>query len=269
MNADVVMSEFDNEPKPSRRLWIFAALGALALHLGGAALAVTHLRASNVDDTFGAQAIEVGLQLTSPELDETDLPLGPGTEASAPSQQSVEQKPEVQQAELPKDVPTNADDPDQAVAPSEEKKPEEEEDPKAAAMAAPEAEAVRETAKQTIDAPLPRTDVAMAPNIGLGKDTQKLKAEWGAKIRAYLLSHLRYPKVRKDKTVTIRVSLVLDRQGHLLSVGISQSSGDPIFDKAAISMVRRSAPLPRPPVALTDDQFAFALPMRFKVKGTN
>ena len=34
------MSDLDNEPKPSKRLWVCAAAGALALHLCGVALAV-------------------------------------------------------------------------------------------------------------------------------------------------------------------------------------------------------------------------------------
>ena len=38
------MTDID-EQKPSRRLWISAAVIALALHVGGAALAIAHLQA--------------------------------------------------------------------------------------------------------------------------------------------------------------------------------------------------------------------------------
>ena len=44
LKAQAAMSDLELEQKPSRRLWIFAALTALALHLGGATLAVSHLR---------------------------------------------------------------------------------------------------------------------------------------------------------------------------------------------------------------------------------
>ena len=47
---NIEMSDLDTEQKPSRRLWILAALGALALHVGGAALAVAHLRTDDPDD---------------------------------------------------------------------------------------------------------------------------------------------------------------------------------------------------------------------------
>ena len=48
------MSDLETEQKPSRRLWIFAAVGALALHLGCAALAVAHLQTDDADDSLGA-----------------------------------------------------------------------------------------------------------------------------------------------------------------------------------------------------------------------
>ena len=48
------------EQRSSRRLWMFAAVGAVALHVGGAALAVAHLRSEDPDDSLGAPAIEIG-----------------------------------------------------------------------------------------------------------------------------------------------------------------------------------------------------------------
>ena len=73
------------EQKPSRRLWIFAAVIALALHVGGAALAIAHLQTDEADDALGAPAIEVGLELASVHREATDLPPGPDTDASAAS----------------------------------------------------------------------------------------------------------------------------------------------------------------------------------------
>ena len=75
------MTDID-EQKPSRRLWIFAAVIALALHIGGAALAIAHLQAEEADDALGASAIEIGLELASVRREVTDLPPGPDTDAS-------------------------------------------------------------------------------------------------------------------------------------------------------------------------------------------
>ena len=38
---------------------------ALALHVGGAALAIVHLQTEEADDALGASAIEVGLELVN------------------------------------------------------------------------------------------------------------------------------------------------------------------------------------------------------------
>ena len=117
------MSELDTEQKSSRRLWMFAAIGALALHAGGAALAFAHLKADDLDEAVGAPAIEIGLEMTSPRVQPTDLPAGPDTEASVASPAMAEQKAEVKETELPKDVPTESENADRAVTPNDKDKP--------------------------------------------------------------------------------------------------------------------------------------------------
>ena len=57
------MSDLDSERKPSRRLWILAALAALALHLGGAALAIAHLQTNDGDDGLGAAGVEIAFEM--------------------------------------------------------------------------------------------------------------------------------------------------------------------------------------------------------------
>src|SRR5258708_13149396 len=84
------MSGLETEQKPSRHLsgvaaiWIAAAVGALALHVGGAALAIVHLQADDTDESLGAPGIEVGLELMSSRAEPTYLPAGPDPDASPP-----------------------------------------------------------------------------------------------------------------------------------------------------------------------------------------
>src|ERR1043166_10168934 len=96
------MSEFDFEAKPSRKLWVLAGLAALALHVGGAALAIAHLRTDDPDDDLGAPAIEIGLEMAAPKSEATDLPPGPESDASVASPALPEQQAEVKETELPK-----------------------------------------------------------------------------------------------------------------------------------------------------------------------
>ena len=91
------MSDLNIEQKPSWRLWILAAVGALVLHVGGVALAVAHLENDDPDDSLGAPAIEVGLEMESPHLEATDLPAGPDADASVASPALAEQKAEVKE----------------------------------------------------------------------------------------------------------------------------------------------------------------------------
>lgn len=258
------MSDLDIEQRPSRRLWILAALAALALHLGGVALAVAHLRTDDSDDGLGANGIEVAIEMASPQVVDDNLPPGPDVDAMQASQQLDKQEAEVKEADLPKDRPTEAEDPDRVVTPSNSKEPKED-DPKAAAVQTEAAEPSPEqvaTSRQTLDEKAPEAEQAKAPNAGIGKDKQKLTANWGRKISAYFELHKRYPE-NKNKSATVKVSLLINRRGNVVSVGVAQSSGDPAFDNAAVSMIRRSDPVPLPPAGLTEDQFNFSLDVKF------
>src|SRR5436309_2908387 len=98
------MSDLDTEQKPPRRLWMLAAVGALALHVAGAALAVAHLRTDDDGDGgLGAAVTGYAVELSAPSVEETDLPAGPDTEASTASAAVAEQKAVPKETDLPKD----------------------------------------------------------------------------------------------------------------------------------------------------------------------
>ena len=262
------MPDFDAGQGPSWRLWIFAALGALVLHVGGAALAVAHLRSVEPDDTFGAPAIEIGLEMTAPHLEPTDLPAGPDAEASVASPALAEQKAEVKETELPKDVPTETDDPDRVVTPNNANKPKED-DSKVAEVqtsASIESVAVEATATPSSEA-IPEGTRSVAPAQGTGASVQRLRATWQKELIAHLDRHKRYPAERSLKNAEIVVSFALDRMGHVLSTSIVKGSGDAAFDEAAIAMVWKSDPVPMPPPFIADEGLNFTLPVIFKIKG--
>jgi len=260
------MTDLDAEPGPSRRLWFSAALAALALHAGGAALAVTHLRIVEPDDALGAPAIEIGLELTSPRIEPTDLP-GPDAEASVASPALAEQQAEVKETDLPKDIPTESDNPDRVVTPNDNKP--KEEDTKIAAVqtsASIESVAAEATASPSSEA-IPEGKRSVAPAHGTGESAQRLRATWQKQLIAHLDRHKRYPAERVQKSAEIVVGFVLDRLGHVLSTSIVKGSGDTAFDEAALSMIRRSDPVPQPPPAVADEGLNFTLPVIFRVKG--
>ena len=91
------------------------------------------MRTDEADEALGAPAIEIGVELASVRSEPTDLPPGPDADASVASPAVAEQKAEVKETDLPKDMPTETDDPDRLVTPNETKKPKED-DPKVAAV---------------------------------------------------------------------------------------------------------------------------------------
>jgi TonB family protein len=262
------MSDLDTEARSSRRLWIFAGLGALALHLGGAALAVAHLSNADLDDDLGAPAIEIGLEMTSPHLEPTDLPPGPDTEASVASPAIAEQKAELKDSELPKDTPTESEDPDRVVTPNDSQKPKEEDTKVATVQTSASTESVAAEATATPSSEnIPEGKRSVAPAQGTGESARRIRATWQKELIAHLDKHKRYPAERSLKSAEILVSFALDRMGHVLSTTIVKGSGDAAFDQAALAMVKKSDPVPPPPPAVADEGLSFTLPVIFRVKG--
>ena len=253
-----------DEQKPSRRLWIFAAVTAVALHVGGAALAIVHLQTDDGDDSLGAQGIEIGLYLASPRTEVVDLPPGPDSDASAASPALAEQKAVEKETDLPKETPTESEDPDRIVTTNDSKKPKED-DPKLAAVettASQESVAQEATAQQVFEN-AKESEKSTVVNQGIGKDRQRLSAEWGRRLSAHFKNHQLYPDVRVKKEMKVKVHLALNRLGKVLSVAVVESSGNRFYDEAALSMIRRSDPVPRPPANLTDERFEYDLPVTF------
>ena len=89
--------------------------------------------------------------MSSPHTETTDLPPGPDADASVASPALAEQKAEIKPTDLPKDMPTETDDPDRVVTQNESKKPPEDE-PKIETVqtaASQESVAQEATARQT------------------------------------------------------------------------------------------------------------------------
>ncbi len=262
------MPDIDLQRTP-RRLWIAAAIVALLLHLGGAALALVHLKGAEFDEGLGASGAEIAIEIGAPRVDENDAPAGAVDDvAEQAAPQRTEQTAEVKQEDLPRDKPTVADDADRVVTPSETR-PEKEEQ-KVAAVKAEASEASEthvDSARTGLDVDAPVTERTKAPNAGLGRDLSKLTADWGRRISAYFELHKKYPEGKKGNA-KVKVTFVLNRTGKVLSSGIIQSSGDAGFDEAALAMIKRSDPVPPPPAGLTDDQFPFSIEVTFTPAGS-
>jgi protein TonB len=266
--ASTGMTDLDTDQKPSRRLWILAGVGALALHIGCAGLVIAHLQTDDPDDALGATAIEIGLEMMAPRVEAVDLPPGPDTDASVASPALAEQQAVVEDTELPKAMPTETEDPDRVVTTNEPKKPEKDEPEMAAVQtsASTESVAAEATATPSSEA-IPQGPRSVAPALGTGESARLQRVTWQKQLVAHLDKHKRYPAQRQQKTAEILIGFILDRTGHVLSTSIVKGSGDTAFDDAALAMIRRSDPVPQPPPLVADEGLNFTLPVIFRVKG--
>jgi periplasmic protein TonB len=260
------MTALDRPQYLSRAIWAAAAIGAIALHVGGIALALASMpRDSDID--LGAPGIEIGIEMAAPRVEPSELPVGPDTEAAAPSQTVVEQKTQVEPTDLPKAMPTDTDDPDRVVTPNETKKPDREAKPETV-QAQPSAESIAAEATATPSLPAaPEAPRSVAPSPGTSDSAQHDKVTWQKELAAHLNKFKRYPGDRTAQRAEVVVSFVLDRLGHVLSKRIARGSGDASFDAAALDMLERSDPVPAPPPLVADEGLIFSVPVIFQVRG--
>ena len=116
----------------------------------------------------------------------------------------AEQKAEVKETDLPKDTPTETEEPDRVVTQSESKKPQED-DPKVAGVetsASTESVAQEATARQARK-PFRRGRVRSPPRRGSGETVRRLRATWQKELVAHLDKHKRYPTERSRKSAEI------------------------------------------------------------------
>ena len=264
------MSVVEPEPKSSRRLWILAAVAALALHVGGAVLALASLRTDDSDEGLGAAGAQFAVEMVSPPVQDSDKAIGPtDSEEQEERPELQQQKAEAKETDLPQDRPQQVEDADRLVSENKAKK-EQDNDPKVAAAETPAMEAQQKQIameRQTFEDATREADKALAPVLGVGKDILKITADWNRKISARLSAHKVNPEGKLPNNQTTKVSFSLNRRGNVVSVDVVGSSGDAAFDAAAVSMIRKSDPFPVPPAALTEDRFERTVDIVFKPPG--
>jgi len=264
--SSMAVSNILDEPRPPLRLWAIAAVTAVALHVGGAALAYVHLHPDDDFQSLGATGSAIDIELAAPNVEQTDLPPGPDADASVASPALAEQKAEVKPTDLPKEKPQETEDADRVVTQNETKNPTDD-DPKVETVqtaASQESLAQEAHAQQPIEGAKEAKVATVTHTDGLANQKGKLMADWGRQISAIFERHKRYPKVSKLKEAKVKVSLALDRLGHVVQLGILESSGDALFDEEALAMIRRSEKeIPRPKFELTQDTVAYSLDVNF------
>jgi TonB family protein len=245
-------------------VWRAAAAAAVALHLLAGGAGYYCLSGDDPDPELGAAAIEIGVELEAPRGEASELPPGPDSDASAAAPESQASAATSKPADLPKEQPLETAEPDRQAAPESPSDPTKETET-ASASSAPSAPSLASEATATPKSPALRDSTrSVAPAVGVGSSFARIRASWEKELVAHLNRFKRYPPAGGGESAEVVVDLRLDETGRVASATVLRSSGRPVFDSAALAMVRRADPAPRPPPEAAQGGLHFALPVIFR-----
>jgi periplasmic protein TonB len=264
------VSDFESSQRISWPMWALFGFAAVVIHVAGIALAREYLRSDDPDPEFGAPAIEIGIELTAPHLESIDLPPGPDVDQSISSPPTVDQTKIADQTVLLRETPIEMPDPELIVAPRETEKPSEDKPltptaPPNPSVPAISAEATARPTSETIK----DSTRSITPQQGTGESPQRVRATWQKELIAHLDRHKRFPASASLQGAEILVNFVIDESGHVVSSAVVRGSGDASFDEAALAMIQRSDPVPKPPALVVQEGLNFTLPVIFRIKHVN
>jgi protein TonB len=105
---------------------------------------------------------------------------------------------------------------------------------------------------------------AAGPDPGEAKPSLSPRTlRWQRGLVAQIERFKRYPPRAAGRFGVARVAFTIDRRGRLTDVRMVDSTGAAVLDDEAIATVRRAAPFPAPPDAVSTDQLSFVVPIRY------
>ncbi|WP_185266863.1 energy transducer TonB family protein [Halopseudomonas xiamenensis] len=250
--------------------WSLAGLFALSLHAAVAAFYLWHPASPPPPDIPAAApfVVEMAMFMAAPEDAAKEMPPGPeqveSVKAPVTPPDVVEQKlPELPRVERPAEVPIHK--PVVAERPRPEPEPEVEPEPEQPPEEYSEVSAPETTAPPSMNV-AQVSDQVTAPMQGAFSQQQVIDAQqqWQQILHAHLERHKRSPRETRRKGVSL-VSIVIDRQGQVLSVNLKQGSGVNLFDREALATIRRADPLPPLPAEMRGETLALTLPVQFNM----
>jgi protein TonB len=110
--------------------------------------------------------------------------------------------------------------------------------------------------------------LAAAPAPGASEGpTSAAITRWEISIKVRLEKAKRYPAQARGSKGVAQVDFRIDRNGHVVSSRIVQSSGSAALDEDALATLKRADPLPLPPNGITDDKLTIVTSIRYKLPG--
>jgi protein TonB len=253
--------------------WTAAIMLVTGMHIGGGALALMTWKGGEVpEESAGSVAIELAPMAVASPVDSLDLAHGPLVQEAAPAQAAKETVEEVEK-ELPKVDPSPlAPEPEVALAiskPVEEKRPDEQ-----GQRALPEQQNRQQAASVPLATAPPRVvsnktaTAAAGPVPGTSAIPSPVQASWQKALIRHLNRFKRYPESARSRGIqgVVEVEFTIDREGRVVALRVTQSSGSSTLDAEALATLRRANPLPAPPVQAAEATLDLALPIHFRIR---
>ena len=236
--------------------WTMAVVFTAVLHVG-AALALMQWRDEEIPDISGSIALELAPDETAaPQLDYGESQ----QEEVKRVKEAAEEFPTVALSPL-------APNPEvQVPIREEEKEKPKEQDPEITSR-----QSVPEIREDPVTTPLPPSEAKLSPTFtapvpGLLANDAKAVAVWRNELVAHIDHKKRWPTAARAHHIQGEVILefTVDRAGRVVDSRVLHSSGFAVLDDAAVSTLKRAAPLPVPPAQTSDETLHLTLPIRFE-----
>lgn len=222
--------------------WMLAALAILLAHAAIVATLAFWYTRRPVEPTI-LPAISVSLapvDASAPQIQSEDVAVGPTMhQAEAAPNEPPKQEQPVEKVETPPPPQQQAD----VTLPKETPKQVEEPKPQSQPPA-PETRAPEKTEH-------------------IGQFTEAASNAYNALVVGHLARFKKYPAAAGDAVGTVTVVFTLSRDGKVIDVKVTKSSGNHLLDEAALANVRRADPFPRFPAAKPGTEESYVWPEEF------
>jgi periplasmic protein TonB len=231
---------------PERRglsRWVLAGAAIVAAHAAIIASVALWYERDPVE-THMIPAIAVSLapiESSSPDVQEQDLPVGP----------------DMQQAEaVPQEPPKTEDKPvETKVEPPVQPEAE-------VTLPRTEEQKEIEKPKQQPTPPAPETR-ALPKGERIGQFSEAASNVYLARVAGHLKRFTHYPLEAHGASGTVLVRFELNRAGEVIASEVKKSSGNPILDRAALTILRSASPFPSFPAAKPEARDSYLAPVEF------
>jgi protein TonB len=255
--------------------WTAAIMLVTGMHIGGGALALMTWKGGEVpEESAGSVAIELAPMAVASPVDSLDLAHGPLVQEAAPTAQAATETVEEVEKELPKvDASPLAPEPE-VVLPISKPVEEEKKADEQGQESLPEQQNRQQAASVPLTTAPPRVAstktaaTTAGPVPGTSAIPSSVRASWQKALIRHLNRFKRYPESARSRGIqgVVEVEFTIDREGRVVALRVTQSSGSPTLDAEALATLRRANPLPAPPVQAAEAALDLALPIHFRIR---